>query len=59
MLLIHLNRGIKNGVAILPGKLFFPEPSGTMNFRISIAQRDENEIEEGIKRIGNALHDLL
>lgn len=59
MLLIHLNRGSKNGIAVLPEKLFFPEPSGTIHFRISISHRDENETEEGIKRIGQALCDLL
>lgn len=55
-LIRHIN---KRGVAVLPGRLFFPEPSDTIGFRISIAQRDENEIEEGIKRIGNTLRDLL
>ncbi|MBN1799314.1 MAG: PLP-dependent aminotransferase family protein [Spirochaetales bacterium] len=47
------------GVAVSPGTIFFPGKPDIPCFRISIAHQDENQIEEGIKRIGRALNDLL
>jgi len=47
------------GVAVSPGKIHFPKRPDIPCFRISIAHQDEDQIEEGIKRIGRALHDLL
>ncbi|MBU4001002.1 MAG: PLP-dependent aminotransferase family protein [Proteobacteria bacterium] len=44
-----------HGVLVSPGKSFFAASTDRICFRISIAHRDEKEIEEGIKRIGRAL----
>lgn len=40
------------GVAVSPGSNFFPEKPDRVHFRMSIAHRKEDEIREGIKRIG-------
>ncbi len=45
----------KQGVAVSPGNIHFSEPQNKCYFRISIAHTDENEIKEGIKKIGKAL----
>jgi DNA-binding transcriptional MocR family regulator len=44
-------------VSIAPGRMFFSEEQDTkrFNFRLSISTLDEVEIEEGIKRLGEAL----
>jgi GntR family transcriptional regulator/MocR family aminotransferase len=47
---------LKQGVAVSPGKIFFPAKSSKAAFRISIAKVNEVEISEGIKRIGTALN---
>ena len=44
-----------HGVLVSPGSAFFPYKTEKTCFRISIAHRDEQEIEEGMKRIGQAL----
>lgn len=46
---------IKSGVTVSPGKIYFPHKHNKAAFRISIAKVDENEITEGMKRIGKAL----
>jgi DNA-binding transcriptional MocR family regulator len=40
------------GVAVTPGSLFFPYEPQKVHFRLSIAHRKDDEIREGIKRIG-------
>lgn len=45
----------KNGVAVTPGNNHYATNSGKVQFRMSIAHRNELEIEEGIKRIADAL----
>ncbi len=49
---------IKNGVTISPGKIYFPRKQNKAAFRISIAKVDENEIAEGMKRIGKTLKNI-
>ena len=49
---------IKNGVALTPGCRFFPVLPQQTHFRISIAHRKEDEIREGIRRIGSAFENL-
>jgi len=46
------------GVMVSPGTMFFPDSTDKVCFRLSIAHRDEDEIIDGIKRIGKALHEL-
>lgn len=44
---------VQNGVALTPGSRFFSVLPKQVHFRISIAHRKEDEIKEGIKRIGD------
>lgn len=46
------------GVRVTDGKTFFYSPSDETYIRISISKCDELEIEEGIKRIANALEEI-
>jgi GntR family transcriptional regulator/MocR family aminotransferase len=43
------------GITVSPGSRFFPEPNNEVHFRLSIAHRNEDEIREGIRRIGEIL----
>lgn len=43
------------GVNVTPGSQFFPEPTNEVHFRLSIAHRNDEEIREGIRRIGQML----
>lgn len=49
---------LSNNVAVSPGKLFYNKASNGKYFRISIANRDEKEIVEGIRNLGKALKQL-
>lgn len=44
------------GVVISPGNYYFPQKKASEYFRISIAKINEEEIKEGITRLGKALH---
>ncbi len=48
----------RHGVAVSPGSFYFPDTTKNICFRVSIAHRDEHEIEKGIKRLGEALRSL-
>lgn len=45
---------IKNGVMITPGTCFYSGPHTQTHFRISISTLNEQEIKEGISRLGKA-----
>jgi len=45
----------ENGVLVSPGRYYFPHPAKDICFRLSIARLDEQEISEGIKRMGRAI----
>jgi GntR family transcriptional regulator/MocR family aminotransferase len=49
---------LNNKVAVSSGKLFYNNESNGKHFRISIANRDENEITQGIQLLGIALKAL-
>ncbi len=49
---------LRFGVIVSPGIYYFPDRKRSEYFRISIAKRNEREIEEGITRLGRALYDL-
>lgn len=57
----NLNEGelisqlLDSGVVVSPGSRFFPDKSNQVHFRLSIAHRNEDEIKEGIRRIGSLL----
>lgn len=48
----------KYNVIISPGSYYFPEKKSSKYFRVSIARINEEEIKEGISRLGRALHRL-
>jgi DNA-binding transcriptional MocR family regulator len=50
-----INQLTEAGINVSPGSRFFPEPNNEVHFRLSIAHRNENEIKEGIRRIGQIL----
>lgn len=45
------------GMNVTPGSQFFPEATDGIHFRLSIAHRKEDEIREGIRRIGKVIED--
>lgn len=49
---------LKNKVLVSPGNYYFYSTNPQKYFRISIASLNEEEIEEGIIRLGKALNDL-
>lgn len=54
--LIRLLRDAR--VAVSPGSRFFPCKPERVHFRLSIAHRNEEDIREGIRRIGEIVKDL-
>src|SRR5580765_4086472 len=45
-------RAIEQGVAVVPGVLFFPDGRGTDSLRLSYSLVDEDMIDDGIARLG-------
>jgi 2-aminoadipate transaminase len=50
---------IRRGVMVSPGSFYFQEPEKEIQFRLSISNVREPEIEEGIRRLGRALKEVL
>lgn len=48
----------ENGVLAVPGRKFFTKPHDGIHFRLSIGFTDEEEIEEGFRRIGEVFNKL-
>jgi len=48
-------RAAGQGVAVVPGMLFFPDGRGTDTLRLSYSLVDEAKIDEGIARLGSIL----
>jgi DNA-binding transcriptional MocR family regulator len=46
---------VEQGVAAVPGKLFFPDGRGADALRLSFSLVDEAKIDEGIARLGSLL----
>jgi 2-aminoadipate transaminase len=46
-------RAVEQGVAIVPGSLFFPDERGGDNVRLSFSLVDEAKIDEGIERLAS------
>ncbi len=53
------DRAIKDNVAFVPGQTFFIDGSGANTLRLNYSSSNEAQIEEGIKRLANALNMLL
>lgn len=49
---------LKKGVGILPGRDFYFYPTNKKNFRISIAELNEEEIEAGVNCINEAVKEI-
>ncbi|UCE42005.1 MAG: PLP-dependent aminotransferase family protein [Candidatus Aminicenantes bacterium] len=47
---------VKFGVIVSPGSYYFPDRKRSAYFRLSIAKQNEEEIKEGISRLGKALY---
>ena len=45
-------RAVEQGVAVVPGMLFFPDGRGTDSLRLSYSLVDEEKIDDGIARLG-------
>jgi DNA-binding transcriptional MocR family regulator len=52
------NSLVKHGVLVSPGEYYFHGSSPHQYFRLSIASLNEEEIQEGMLRLGKALRDL-
>ena len=48
-------RAVDQGVAVVPGMLFFPDGRGTDSLRLSYSLVDEERIDDGIARLGSIL----
>jgi 2-aminoadipate transaminase len=48
-------RAVEQGVAVVPGMLFFPDGRGTDSLRLSFSLVDEEKIDDGIARLGSIL----
>jgi len=48
----------RNGVVVSPGRLYFQPEAARPFFRISISMLDEDEILEGMERLGNAIRQI-
>ncbi|MCE5213483.1 MAG: PLP-dependent aminotransferase family protein [Methanobacterium sp.] len=53
------NLAIKENVAFVPGKAFFTDGSGDNTLRLNFSNSDAEKIEEGIKRLGKAIYQLM
>ena len=49
---------IKENVAFVPGKAFYADGGGDNTLRLNFSNSSEEKIEEGIKRLGQAIHQL-
>ena len=50
---------INENVAFVPGQAFYVDGSGTNSLRLNFSNSNEEQIEEGIKRLGNAINELM
>jgi len=49
----------EGGVAFVPGKAFYVDGGGNNTFRLNFSNSDEEEIEEGINRLGRVIEMLM
>jgi DNA-binding transcriptional MocR family regulator len=48
-------RALAAGVAVVPGPPFFPDGSGSQHLRLSFSSAHKDEIDEGVRRLGELL----
>lgn len=56
---VVLQECIKNGVAFVPGHSFFPNGGGCNTFRLNYSNATENQLVDGLKKLGNVLKTYL
>ncbi len=54
-----LHRAVEKNVAYIPGTAFYPDGGGKNSMRLNYSKPNENEIEEGIKRLAEVFKDAL
>ncbi len=55
-----LPRAVEHKVAYVPGSAFYPDPErGRNTMRLNFSNAQPAQIEEGIRRLGNMLHEVL
>jgi 2-aminoadipate transaminase len=52
-------RAVGQRVAFVPGTPFFVDGGGVHNMRLNFSNADENRIEEGIRRLGRIMKEML
>lgn len=50
---------INENVAFVPGQAFYVDGSGNNSLRLNFSNSNGRQIEEGIKRLGNAINELM
>ena len=50
---------INENVAFVPGQAFYVDGRGNNSLRLNFSNSNEKQIEEGIKRLGNAINELM
>jgi DNA-binding transcriptional MocR family regulator len=48
----------KHGVIVSPGVYYFPQQTKSKYFRLSISRTGDRQVQEGLIRLGKALHEL-
>ena len=54
-----LKEALEERVAFVPGQPFFADGSGKNTLRLSYSSASSEQIEEGIQRLGRAVHRML
>ncbi len=54
-----LKQAVQERMAFVPGQPFYADGSGQNTLRLSYSSATQEEIEEGIKRLGRAVHQML
>ncbi len=59
MNLDEIRHKIDNNVAFVPGQEFFPDSSSINTMRLNFSNASPENIEEGIKRMGNVMSESI
>ncbi len=50
------DKAVEAGVAVVPGKTFYPHEDNDLNFRVNFCHASSDNIKEGIRRLGKVLN---
>ena len=56
---VVLKRAVENKVAFVPGTAFYPDGGGHNTMRLNFSNAKPDQIEIGIKRLGEVLAEIL